>query len=127
MCSMSFYLSLSTHHYSTTSGFVSIAYPAYTIYISTCREIRCFYILHKPFNINIIIVNVSNTCIDYFRKIMSRHIGCHTYCNTGCSIYQQVRNPCRHDSRFLQRVIKIILKINSFLIKILHHLFTYFL
>ena len=65
--------------------------------------------------------------IDTDEPIYNAIVGCHTYSNTGCSIYQQVRNPCWHDSRFLQRVIKIILKINSFLIKILHHLFTYFL
>lgn len=87
MCSMSFYFSFSMYYYFIMFGFVSIVYFVYIIYIFICREIWCFYILYKFFNINIIIVNVSNICIDYFRKIMGRYIGCYIYSNIGCFIY----------------------------------------
>ena len=124
---MGFDLCFGTHYHSTTTSFIGIAHTAYTIYIATGWEIGSFYILHQPFDINIVIVNIGNTCINNFRKVMGRHVCCHTYSNTGCSVDQQVRNTRRHHRWFLQCIIKVILEINSLFIKILHHFFTDFL
>ena len=57
---------------------------------------------------------------------MGRHIGSHTYSDTRCTIYQKIRNTGRHDGRLLQRVIEIVLHVNSLFLKVCHHVFTNF-
>ena len=58
---------------------------------------------------------------------MSRHIGSHTYGNTRSTVYKQIRDAGRHDNRFLQSIIEVVLEINRFLIQILHHVLSDFL
>ena len=127
MCRMCFDFSFCTHDNSATTCFVGFAYTADTIYITTSREIRCLDVLHQTICINIIVINVCNAGIDYFRQVMSRHVGSHTYGNTRCTVYQQIRDACRHNGRFLQCIVKVRGKVNCFLIQISHQVFTHLL
>ena len=122
MSRMRFDFRLGTHNHTSTSGLISIAHPADTINISSGREIGSLDVVHQAVYINIIIINVSNTCIYHLRQIMSRHVGSHTHGNTRSTINQKVRNTCRHDSRFLQCIIEVVREVNSFLIEVLHHI-----
>ena len=101
MCVTSLNFSLCTHHDTSTSSLISFADTIYTIYISSRRKIRSFYILHQTCRVNIIIIDISHTGINYLRKVVRRNISCHTYRNTRSSINKQLRNTSRHNSRFL--------------------------
>ena len=59
-------------------------------YISSSglRVILALYKNLKSKGGNLKIVNVSNTCIDYFRQVMSRHIRSHTNGDTRSTIYK---------------------------------------
>ena len=118
---------LGTHHDAPASGFVGFAHAAYTIYISPRREIGCLDVLHQPVRIDIAIVDVCHTGIDYFRQVVCRHICRHTYRDAGRSVYQQIGDAGRHHRRFLQRIIEIVGKIHRFFIQVLHHVLAYLL
>ena len=66
MCRMRFDFSLSTHDYTSPTGFVCITYTADTVYIASGREIGSLDVLHQAVNIDFVIVNVSYTGIYYF-------------------------------------------------------------
>ena len=82
-----FYFSFCTHNYTSTTCQICFTNTAYTIYISACRKVWSFNKFHQLFYRNFRIIDICITSIDYFRKIMRRHVGSHTYSNTGCTIY----------------------------------------
>ena len=124
---MRFDFGLCPHHDTSASGFVGIAHPTYTIYISSRREVGRLDVLHQAVHINIVVVNVSHTGINHFAQVVGRHVGSHTYGDTRCSVHQQVRDTGRHDRRFLQRVIEVVGEVYGFLVKVLHHFLADFL
>ena len=124
MCLSGFNFRFCTHYYTSTTCQISFTYSADTIYITTCREIRSFDISHQFLYCDFLIINICFTSINYFRKIMRRHISCHTYRNTGSTINQKIRNTGRHHLRLCQRIIKVRFEVYSFLIQVIHHRFT---
>ena len=124
MCLSAFDFGFRTHNYTSSSSQICLAYTTHTIYKPTSRKIWCFDKFHQFLYCNFRIINICFTCFNYFRKIMRRHIGSHTYSDTGCSVHQKIWDACRHNFRFYQRIIKVRLKIDGFLIQVIHHCFT---
>ena len=124
MCLSCFNFSFSTHDHTSATCQICFTYPTYTIYIPTCREIRRFNKVHQLFYSNLRIIDICVTCLNYFHKVVRGHISSHSYCNTRCSIHKKIWDTRRHYFGFYQRIIKVRLKINGFLVQVIHHCFT---
>ena len=124
VCRMRFDFGLGTHYHTSASGFVGIAHTADTINISSGREIRCLDVLHQAVYVDFIVIDVCHASVNDFTQVVCRHIGSHTYGDTRSTVHQQVRDAGRHDGRFLQRIVEVVGKVYSFLVKVLHHLLT---
>ena len=117
-------LGLGTHHNASTARLIGVAHATHTIYITAGGEVRSLYILHQVLRGKLGIVDISYTCIDYLAKVMSRHIGSHTYRNTCGTIHEEVGDTCREHTRLLVLTIIVFLEVHRILIYILHHVLT---
>ena len=124
MCLSCFDFGFSTHYNATTSCQIGFTNAAYAIYISACREVGCFNVVHEFFYRDFRIINVSIAGIDNLRQVVWRHVCSHTYSNTGSTVNEKIWDTCRHYSRFIQCVIEISIKVDSFLVKVFHHGFS---
>ena len=116
---------LGTHHYTTSTCMKSFLYAIIPVNNTTCWKIRSFYMSYQLINFNVIIIDIRNRAVNYFCKIMRRHIGSHTYRYTRCAINQKARHPSRKYGRFFQRIIKIQLIIHCLLFYIYKHIICY--
>src|SRR5690606_2371847 len=101
VCSSDLNASLGSDHNTSTPCFKGFTNTVITVYHTTGREIWSFDVLHKLIDLDIMIVYISNGTIHYFRKIVWRHIGCHSNCNTRGSINEQIWHPCWKHLRLL--------------------------
>src|SRR5574344_2678066 len=60
-----------TKNDTTTTRFISIFYTLHSINICTCREIRCFHIMHQSFRLDFRVINISHAAIDNISKLRS--------------------------------------------------------
>ncbi len=118
-------LSLRTHDNASPTSFVGIFHSLYTIYISTCREIRSLDITHQSVNIDFWIIDICATSVNDFTEIMGRNICRHTYSNTVSAIYEQVWNLCWHDCRLNERIIEVVRHVNRILVKVIHDVLSH--
>ena len=125
VCLTAFNFSFRTHHNTSATCLVCVTHTLYSIYIRPGREVRCFYILHKPVHINVRIVYICTASVNYFAKIMRGYVGSHTHSNTVSAVHKQVGYFRRHDCRLLQRVVKVVRHVHRFLIKVVHDVFSH--
>ena len=92
--------------------------------ISPRGKIRCRNVVHELLDCDVGIIDISNTSVYDFVQIMRRHVRSHAHCDTTGSIYEEIRDACRHDRWFFERVIKVVHHVDSFLVDILHHRLT---
>ncbi len=121
-----FNIGFPSNYNSPSTGFKSILYPLIPLDYTSGGEIGTFNILHQLFDSNLIVINIGTNCIYHLRKIMRSHICSHPDSNTGRTIKKQKGCLCREHGGFLQRIIKIVLKINSILLQIFETLLGYF-
>ena len=118
------YFSLSAQDDASATGFEGILYAGITIYGSSSREIRSFYVFHQFFNGDFAPrIYISHRRVQDFAHIVRRHIGSHADSNTGSSVYEKIRNASRQNCRLSQRVVKVKLEIYRIFIDITQHFF----
>ena len=121
MLSLVFDFGFRANNDTSPTGFVSVFNSVDTANDATSREIRRFDIAHKSIGVDIRVVNHSHTSINDLTKIMCWDVGCHTHGNTCSSIDEEVRNTSWKHFWFFERAIEVIFKIDSILIKVVHH------
>ena len=120
-----FYFRLCSHHDTSSTGLVGILHALYTIYISTCREIRSLDILHKSFGIDIVVVDISAASVNHLSEVVCRNIRRHTHGDTVTAVHEQVRNLCRHDGRFNERVVEVVHHVNRIFVEVVHNVLSH--
>ena len=124
-------IGIRTNNNTSATGFISIFNALITVNRTASREIRSFHMFHQILYGNfrnesimhacLNIIDIRATTINNLRKVVCRHICCHTNGNTACTIYQQVRETARQNNRLFERVVEVILHINGILVDIAEH------
>ena len=114
-----------TYHDTSATRLISILYAVVAIDDTTCREVRSLDILHELWDGDVWIVDICANTIYYFREIMSRHIGCHTYGNTVGTIDKERRDACWQHLWLHVVVREVWHHIHRVLLYVTKHLFAY--
>ena len=117
-----FNMSNCTNRDRTATSLISLHHWCATINLCTRWEIRTLYILHQFLESNVRIINLSDSRIDQFAKVMRWNIRRHTDRNTHLAIQENVWHCCRQHDRLLLCTIEVVAEINRILLNIGQHL-----
>ena len=79
-------------------------------------------VFHQSVDVDRRIVDQRDQRIDHFRQVVRRDVGRHADRDAGRAVDQQVREPGRHDRRFLFLLVVVGLEIDGFLVDVGHQL-----
>ena len=112
---------LGTHDYTSTSCLVSRTHALHAHDVAACREVRSLDMLHEFVDGDVGIVNVGHAAVNHLAQVVGRHIGSHSDCNAAGTVHQEVRDACRHHCGLVERIVKVAVHVDRFLLQILHH------
>ena len=119
-------LCLRTDNDTSTTSLVCLTDAIDTTDDTTCREVWTLHILHQFRAGQFGVVDVGNTSVNHFRKVVGRNVGCHTYCDTRGAIHQQVGDASRENGWLFLRVVEVVHHIDRFLVDVLKHCLAQF-
>ncbi len=120
-----FYLSLSPYYHSSASCLICILHTLQSIDVCTSWEVRCRDIFHYILSSHIWIVDVCAASVYDLRKVVGRNICSHTHGDTITSVDKKIRYLCRHNTWFLQSIVKVVGHYDGIFLQIVHDVFAH--
>src|SRR5690606_5954345 len=110
------------HAHAATTGAVGDVDAADAVDDAGGGEVRAGDVFHQAVDVDRGIVDQRDQGVDHFGQVVRRDVGRHADRDAGGAVDQQVREPGRHDRRFVFLLVVVGLEVDGVLVDVGHEL-----